>query len=148
MRTLIKLSASTLILGSFLVALPAAAAEISLTAGPGIKWNTDPPSSGDPEIPFKKGDVLIVRLADPAGPHGFRFTGAGAPTPSNPIPLCAPAPPAGTVLCQESGYSRAFPGGANATNEILRLRALEDLPADMPFNCVVHGNAMRGTLKK
>ena len=137
MRTLINISASALILGSCLVALPAAAADIFLDAWPGNKWVTATHPTGDPVIPFKKSDVLIVRQADRGDDHGFRFTGAGAPSS---IPLCTPAPPAGTVLCVESPYNRGFPAigsGANAKSEILRLRALEDLPADMPFNCVV-----------
>ena len=147
MRTLINVSASALILGSCLVALPAAAADVFLDAGPGIKWITST-HNGNPEIPFKKGDVLIVRQADTAMVHGFKFTGPGAPTS---MPLCAPAPPAGTVLCEESAYNRKFSGlgtGANAKSEILRLRALEDLPADMPFDCVQHGQIMKGVLKK
>jgi hypothetical protein len=147
MRTLINISASALILGSCLVALPAAAAEVLLDAGPGIKWITST-QNGNPEIPFKKGDELVVRQADTGMVHGFKFTGAGAP---QTIPLCDPAPPAGTVLCVVSSYNRKFPGlgtGANAKSEILRLRALENLPADMPFDCVQHGQIMKGVLKK
>jgi hypothetical protein len=146
MRSFINVSASALILGSCLVGLPAAAADVLLDAGPGIKWVTSTHPNGNPEIPFKKGDVLIVRQADPNMSHGFKFTGAVPP-----IPLCDPAPPAGTILCQLSAYNRGFSGlgsGANARGEILRLRALEDLAADMPFECVVHGGAMTGTLKK
>lgn len=139
MRTLINASVSALILGSCLVAIPAAAADVFLDAGPGLKW-----LNGNPEIPFKKGDVLIIRQADPGAEHGFRFTGAALPD----IPLCAPAPPAGTVLCQDSPYKRRFPGLGGGKSEILRLTALEDLPADMPFDCVVHGGLMKGTLKK
>jgi hypothetical protein len=133
-------------LGSCLIALPAAAVEQLLDAGPGVKWVTAASPNGNPEIPFKKGDVLIVRQADPNMSHGFRLTGAPPA-----IPLCEPAPPAGTVLCQVSALNRTFPGlgsGASAKGEILRLRALEDLAADMPFDCVVHGGGMKGTLKK
>jgi hypothetical protein len=145
MRRFINVSTSALILGSCLIALPAAAAEQLLDAGPGIKWVTAASPNGNPEIPFKKGDVLIVRQADPNMPHGFRLSGAPA------IPLCEPAPPAGTVLCEVSGLNRTFPKvqtGAGAKTEMLRLRALGDLPADMPFDCVVHGGGMKGTLKK
>jgi hypothetical protein len=145
MRSFINRSASAFILGSCLIALPAAAAEQVVDAGPGIKWVTAVSPGGNPSIPLKKGDELVVRHADPNMSHGFRLTGAPA------IPLCAPAPPAGTVLCEVSALNRAFPAlgtGANSKMEILRLRALEDLPADMPFDCVVHGGAMKGTLKK
>jgi hypothetical protein len=146
MRSFINVSASALVLGSCLIALPAAAADVTLDAGPGLKWVTPTSPNGNPVIPFKKGDVLIVRQADTNMSHGFRFSGA-APS----IPLCDPAPPAGTVLCQVSGYNRSFTklaSGANARAEILRLTALENLAADMPFECVVHGGGMKGTLKK
>jgi hypothetical protein len=145
MRSSINVSVSALILGSCLIALPAVAADVLLDAGPGIKWITPTSPNGNPVIPFKKGDVLIVRQADPNMSHGFRLSG----TPS--IPLCDPAPPAGTVLCQVGAYNRGFSkleSGANARAEILRVKALEDLAADMPFECVVHGGAMKGTLKK
>jgi hypothetical protein len=144
MRSFINVSASALILGSCLIALPAAAAEVVLEAGPGIKWIT----AGDPgAIQFKKGDILTVKHADPGAMHGFRFSPVGGP-----IPLCDPAPPAGTVLCQVSPYNRKFSALGAPPNppksEILQLRALENLPADMPFDCVQHGGLMKGTLKK
>jgi hypothetical protein len=141
MRTVINISASALILGSCLVALPAAAAEIFLDASLGNKWVTASHPGGDPVIPFKKDDVLIVRQADSTDDHGFRFTA------STQIPMCGGTLPAGTIFCVESPYNRAF-SAAGAKNEILRLKAVQDLAADMPFNCVVHGNGMKGTLKK
>src|SRR5436305_2811839 len=134
MRTLINLSSSALILGSCLVALPAAATEITLDASPDTKWVTAANPGGDPVIPFKEGDVLIVRHADPGDDHGFRFTGAAA---NLDIPLCpqagAPPLPAATVLCVESPYKRAF-SPAGGKSEILRLKAVQNLTADMPFN--------------
>ena len=54
MRTLINVSASALILGSCLVALPAAAADVFLDAGPGIKWVTTTHPNGNPEFRSKK----------------------------------------------------------------------------------------------
>jgi hypothetical protein len=146
MRSFITLSASALILGSCLIALPAAAAEVVLEAGPGIKWVTAANPGGNPAIPFKKGDILTVKQADVSATHGFKFD----PAVPSAIPLCDPAPPAGTVLCQVTPYNRKFAGlgTPNPKSEILQLKALEDLPADMPFDCVQHGAIMKGTLKK
>jgi hypothetical protein len=145
MRSFINVSTSALILGSCLIALPAVAAEVVLEAGPGVKWITAASPGGNPAIPFKKGDILTVKQADTGGTHGFKFNPAVAST----IPLCDPAPPAGTVLCQVTPYNRKFAGlGTPPKSEILQLKALEDLAADMPFDCVQHGALMKGTLKK
>src|SRR4051812_38299492 len=149
MRNFTSVLSLSLVFGSTLVGYPAKAADITLDAGPGIKWTTASAPGGNPQIPIKKNDVLIIRQADPSNSHGFRFTGPGAP-PN--IPLCDMGTPSpGTVLCQVSPYNRNFPqlgSGAAARGEFLRLRALEDLPTDMPFECSFHGAAMKGTLKK
>jgi hypothetical protein len=145
MRSFVSISTSVLILGSCFVGLPVDAADVFLDAGPGIKWVTPTQPNGNPVIPFKKGDVLIVRQAETnAGmSHGFRFNPAVPP-----IPLCDPTPPAPAKLCLESPYNRNFSGPGSGKVEILRLKALEDLQADMPFECSVHGGLMKGTLKK
>jgi hypothetical protein len=141
-RSFLWLGASVLLLGSGLAGLPALAADVTLDAGPGIQWN---PSA----VSLKKGDVLSVRQADPKRDHGLVFTGTGAP--KKPIPRCDANPPTGTVLCEEtkgasSGYDK--PISADQGGEFLRLKALQDLPVDMPFQCVVHGTEMTGTVKK
>jgi hypothetical protein len=103
MRNLVDLRTSALVLGFCWLAFPAAAAEITLDAGPGIKWVTLASPNGNPQIPVKKDDVLIIRQADSGMQHGFRFTGAGAPSS---IPLCDAAPAPGTIFCQVSPYNR------------------------------------------
>jgi len=141
-RSFAWLHASVLLIGSSLAGFPAVAGEITLDAGPGIVWNPKTPT-------IKKDDVLVVHQAETTMPknHGFEFTGTGAPPT---IPRCDQGTPApGTIFCEEtrgtsSGYDVIIPPHP----EFLRLRALQDLPADMPFQCVVHTGAMTGTLKK
>jgi hypothetical protein len=133
---------SVLVVGWSLGSFPAVAADVILSAGPGIIWNPSTPG------PIKKDDVLVVRQADSAMSHGFVFIGAGAPST---IPRCGSGTPAaGTIFCEEtpgasSGYNVNIPPGPR---EFLRLKALQDLPADMSFHCTVHTGAMTGTLKK
>ncbi len=148
MRSFTNIAASAFVLGASLLGLPAAAADVTLDAGPGLKWVTPTDADGTPDIPLRKGDVLIIRQADASIPHGLKFTGPGA---LSTIPLCDLAPAAGTVFCLVSPYNRRFAGlgsGTSAKGEMLRLRVLEDLTTDMPFDCVVHGGGMKGTLKK
>ena len=143
-RSFVWLGASVLILGVSLAGSPAVAADVTLDAGPGIKWVPN-------AIPIKKGDVLSVRQADTGSTghnHGFVFSGSGKP--KEPIPRCD-SPPPGTIFCEEtkgtsSGYNVEI--SKDKPGEFLRLKFLQDLSADMPFECVVHDGVMTGTLKK
>jgi hypothetical protein len=139
MRSFASLSASVLIIGSSWAAFPAVAADVTLNAGPGIRWDPN-------TVPLKIDDVLVVNQADPNEDHGFVFVNGDAPPP------CDPAPAAGTMFCEEtnggsSGYDVVIPAGQ--LGEFLRLKVLADLPAaGVPFQCNVHFGGMKGTLTK
>jgi hypothetical protein len=143
MRNFCSIVASAVVIGTWM-ASSASAAEITLDAGPTIKWITAAAPGGNPTIPLAQGDVLIIRQSDPNLIHGFAFDDAALK-----VPLCDPAPPAGTTFCLVSPYGAKIPALGNPPHgEIMRLRVLQPVAADMEFHCTQHGNAMKGTVKK
>ena len=146
MRNFVSIVASVVVIGSSVVS-PAGAAEITLDAGPGLKWITAAAPDGNPSIPLVVGDELVIRQADPNGRHGFEFLDPALTV--SKFPVCDPAPPAGTPFCLVSPYKVKFPGLGNPPRgEIMRLRVLQAVAADMEFQCSQHTDLMTGVVKK
>ena len=147
MRNFVSIVASVVVIGSSVVS-PAGAAEITLDAGPGLKWITAAAPDGNPSIPLVVGDELVIRQADPNGRHGFEFLDPALTV--SKFPVCDPAPPAGTPFCLVSPYKVKFPGLGNPPRgEIMRLeKFLQAVAADMEFQCSQHTDLMTGVVKK
>jgi hypothetical protein len=148
MRNFGSIVASAVLVGSW-VASPAGAAEITLDAGPTTKWIFGT-QVGNPTIPLVAGDVLVIRQSDPDLVHGFAFDDGQLK-----IPLCDPAPPAGTTFCLINPYGAKIPALSRPPappvpphGEIMRLRVLQAIAADMAFHCTQHGGLMTGTVKR
>jgi hypothetical protein len=142
MRNFGSIVASAVVIGTWM-ASPASGAEITLDAGPAIKWITAAAPGGNPTIPLAPGDVLVIRQADPNLIHGFVLDDASVN-----IPLCGATPPPGATFCLISAYGAKIPGlGTPPHGEIMRLRVLQAIPADMGFHCTQHLGAMKGTVK-
>jgi len=77
MRNFGSIVASIVVIGTWM-ASPAGAVEITLDAGPIIKWITAAAPGGNPTIPLAPGDVLVIRQSDPNSTHGFVFDDASS----------------------------------------------------------------------
>jgi len=142
MRNFGSIVVSAVVIGTWM-ASPAGAEEITLDAGPDLKWITAAAPGGNPTIPLAPGDVLVIRQSDPNLIHGFVFDDANVN-----IPLCGAAPTAGATFCLISAYGAKITGlGTPPHGEIMRLKVLQAIPADMGFHCTQHFGLMKGTVK-
>lgn len=148
MRNFAYACSLTLAMGCGLVGLPANAADLRLDAGKKAGASVWTPNT---LAPIKKDDVITVFQVDEHRSHGFVIPGTES------LPSCKQANlGSDTILCEErkdegkSGYNVAFDPIASGAEpqDFLHLRVLQDLPADIRFQCVVHGANMSGTLKK
>ena len=117
MRNFVSIVASVVVIGSSVVS-PAGAAEITLDAGPGLKWITAAAPYGNPSIPLVVGDELVIRQADPNGRHAFEFLDPALTV--SKFPVCDPAPPAGTPFCLVNPYKSNFLAWESSPGEIMR----------------------------
>jgi hypothetical protein len=132
---------------------PAAAAgpnatpsEVTIDAGPGVVWSSGGVSSNNLPVAARKGQTLVLRHADPQLPHGIRFTNLNLVLLKGEDPQNKPD----AVLKQtdELGlYNKVVNPAPNGPKEIARFEVIKDIADPVPFQCVVHGGAMKGRVE-